>query len=258
MQIKPCLYGVLMNFQGIAKLGPLFFLISIWAQGGSHTTVGRYVPKAIVRPIVPTLFLGYVLPTVLMFVPSAPNSFKQDLVLEWQFTTILVSILLFASTKMYEKNEKRSDFDVYTVDDVSHLITAYNITFAFSIAYHALTMALIMVATGYPVLSIIRLLLSYFYFPAPYPESQEVAIFTFHKLDFLFAFFSGVLYGLYNVYHLRYKALVTKQTAVVICAVFGIAQVVVGPGTAIVGLWWWRELRVAYPGKDDMMVKPKT
>ncbi|KAH7074440.1 hypothetical protein BKA63DRAFT_513030 [Paraphoma chrysanthemicola] len=253
----PSVAGVLMNFQSIGRWGPLWFLLSIFSRGGSQTTVGRYVPKATARALLPAVYLGYLVPTILLFVPSIPVSIKQDLVLEWQFTAILVSILLLAIAKVYAKFDPASIYDIYTLDDVPYLVTAYKFTFVFSVAYHAMFLAFVLVAGGHPVLSFTRLFVPSYNSPEQFPDSQETAMFTFLKLDFLFTFLAMVLYGLYSIYELRYKGLATTKQVLLACALFIPAQVVVGPGAAVTALWWWRELCMAKLGGlgDDRKLK---
>jgi hypothetical protein len=229
-----------MHIGGIGQLGPLFFFLSIFSRGGTHTTVGRYVPKAIAKAIAPAIFLGYVLPTALIFVPGVPSSLKQNLVVQWLFAAVLVSILLLGFAKFYAQDDVESDFDIYSSKDVPHLIKAYKSMFAFSIAYHVVILAFVF-AVGQPTLSSHHLFSPTYNCSENLFGSQEAAIFKFFRTDFLYAFLGVVLHGLYSIYELRYDGLVTTEQALRACCIFIPAQLVVGPGATIISLWWWRE-----------------
>ncbi|KAI8933146.1 hypothetical protein NX059_009787 [Plenodomus lindquistii] len=237
---RPAIWGVVMNFVAVGVTAPLNFCLRIWTKGGSHATVGRYVPAAVARSIAPAVFVGYVLPTLLMFAPILPANVKQHLILLWQFAVVGVSVLV----KTISQGGKGSVFDIYTLGDVPHLVAAYKTTFAFSLLYHAVFVAVVASGSDESGLSFVRLLEPTYNHMELDPTSRQAMMFTFLKWDFTFAALSCLLYGLYAVYELRFKGLVTTKLALTACIAFVSAQVVVGPGAAIVGLWWWREMRL--------------
>jgi hypothetical protein len=234
-----------MNFICIAVTAPLNFLLRIWSTGASYTTVGRYIPVAIAKSIVPAILIGYVFPTMSIFVSAIPPTIKQDLILAWQFAALLVSALVLAFSKASGPAELDPVFDVYSLRDVPHLVRGYQLMFTFSLAYHGLFVAAAVLSLGHPVLSIARLCLPY------YGGSEADPLFSLLKLDLAFAALACLLYGIYSVYELRYKGLITPLYAFQVSAMFLGAQVVVGPGAALVGLWWWRELQLAGTRSDE-------
>jgi hypothetical protein len=247
-----------MNFTGIGMVAPVYFLISIWTSStGSYTNgIGRNVPENVAQAIVPAIFLGYVVPTLLMFTPWFPRAYLQELTAMWQFATVFVSIFLTALATGFSQQKQKSSSstgafspEMYSRRGIPHLIKAYKITFAFSLLYHIFTIALVLF-THNPALSFSRLLFPNQNLPEQDLNGFAAEMFTFLKWDFTFSATALFLYGLYSLYELRRRGLVTTQQAVSACGCFVAAQVLVGPGAAIVGLWWWRERCMSYEKKD--------
>ncbi|KAF2846524.1 FAD/NAD(P)-binding domain-containing protein [Plenodomus tracheiphilus IPT5] len=248
---RPVIFGVLMNFKTIGVVAPFAFLINIWSTGGSQSLAGRYVPKSVAKAIVPAIFAGYVLPTALMCITSIPSAIRKDIVLEWQFTAIPVSAVVdFLAGTISEDSLSQ-----YSFDDLRHLTVGYKVMFIFAIAYHAAAVALVSFGAGHPALSIGRLVFPQVNLPGIEKASHQVKVFEFFKYNALFAVISVVAYGVYSVYDLRFRGLIAKKTACVAFGLYLIAQAAVGPGAALVGLWWWRETCLALTDGEIVPVK---
>ncbi|KAF2189347.1 FAD binding domain-containing protein [Zopfia rhizophila CBS 207.26] len=245
----PTFYGVAMNFRGIGVVAPLYFLASIWSTSRTtyDTDVNHHIPESVAQAILPATLIGYGIPTLLIFIPYFPKAHLQNLVALWQFAAILVRFLIIGLSYVYEwRNKKVStsqvspDFAIYSLQDGHHLKKAYKVIFLLCLLYHLLVASYISFSR-IPALSFVRLLFPGSNSPEEFPESLAAGMFTFLKWDHLFAIMAVVLYGLYSLYELRCSGLVTtKQALAAMCAYLG-AQIPVGPGAAIIALWWWRE-----------------
>ena len=59
--------------------------------------------------------------------------------------------------------------------------------------------------------------------------------------DLFFAVVATLVFSGYNVYELRRRGLITTKQALCVAALALPANVFMGPGVAVAGLWWWRE-----------------
>ncbi|KAF2014167.1 FAD binding domain-containing protein [Aaosphaeria arxii CBS 175.79] len=260
LQSWPFIYGVAMSILGIGIIAPLYFLISLWSTSNGFfiTTVGRHVPRTIAMSILPSILLGFVLPTLLMFIPSLPTSLHQGIQLEWQFTAILVSILIQMLSTRYgrlvttessdEKAVTQSVAEYYRskAADLPHLFTAYRAIFAFATFCHVVFIAVGLFSTN-PRLWLLRMLIPSLDLPDQAQDSCFVGAFISLKWNFIFAVIATLLHGLYTIFDLRSRGLITTESACKAIATLGGAQIIVGPGAALVGLWGWREKKIAFP-----------
>ena len=67
------------------------------------------------------------------------------------------------------------------------------------------------------------------------------SIFNFFKWDMTLYFASTALWSLYSIFELRRTGYVTTFQALRAALVAVVAQVVVGPAAAYIGVWAWRE-----------------
>ncbi|PSN72628.1 FAD/NAD(P)-binding domain-containing protein [Corynespora cassiicola Philippines] len=242
----PTFFGLAMHVGGIGVIAPAYFLFSVWTTSSSSykSCVGRHIPESTARAILPAIFVGYVAPTFLMFFPLVFKSYLQELVAMWPFLEIVVGVIVFVLPKPSPPNAQKSSsssrFEQYSARDAPHLFKAYTVTFLFSVFYHILSVGFALV-TGGPSLCFTRLFFPTVNSPEISLASNESQMFTFLKYDFLFAFIATVLYGAYSVFDLRQKGRVTSKEAIFATLAFLGSQVLIGPGAAFVGLWWWRE-----------------
>ncbi|KAI8937268.1 hypothetical protein NX059_006476 [Plenodomus lindquistii] len=236
---RPTFLGVVLNFCTIGAFGPFVSVLDIWSSRNSSPADPRSyaVPKGFARAIGPAILVGHVLPTILMFIPGLAPVVKNDVILLWQFSALLITILIYLFADTSDETSDR-----HSLDYLPHLIRSYKMVFGFATAYHWLAGLFVFILGDQdPTLALDRLVLPLVDLPGTDPTSSPATGFIFIKYDAFFAFIGLIPYGLYSVYELRSQGLVTSKQACVACGVYLGSQVVVGPGAAIVGLWWWRE-----------------
>lgn len=234
-----------MHAHSIALIAPLSVLFYIWVTGGTQSTLGRYVHPSTAKSIGPAIFLGYVVPTTLLFIPFVSGVYGGHLITAWLFASISISTILVFLPRVLDKAGKKPGVEdtkdalaQYRNEDVPVLRNTYKIAFAASLIHHAATVVFPLLGTGHPALSPSRFLPSS---SSPTSLSVSTPMFLFLKQDLFYVILAVALFGLYNVFELRAKGLVTTPRALRAAAVFLGAQGVVGPGAALVALWWWRE-----------------
>ncbi|XPS80795.1 hypothetical protein M3J07_012766 [Ascochyta lentis] len=235
----PTLFALAAKPLGIGITAPLSFLLSIWSTtSNSHTTTAsRRVPNATARALTPAIALGYVAPAISLLVPGLPKAATQAVILWWQMAGLSISGLLNFLSRSTSGFRRRStialspDADVYAKTDLPHLVRLYQSSFFFSLLLHLLSVAVVFVPHD-------------FFLSFAGPDSYSAGGthgFTSLQWHVLFAALSGVSYGIYTIYELRRRGLITSKRAVWGVVGFISAQGVVGPGSGLVGLWWWRE-----------------
>lgn len=84
----------LMQLQGIFRMAPLYVILAVFE--GFDLSPGRFVRPAVAKSLVPALVLGYIIPTVLMLLPTPNVHVLQTYIALWQpspaFVAILVSV----------------------------------------------------------------------------------------------------------------------------------------------------------------------
>ncbi|KAF1850137.1 FAD/NAD(P)-binding domain-containing protein [Cucurbitaria berberidis CBS 394.84] len=237
----PTSYGVFMHVFSIAITAPVYCLASIWiAAGESYTPgIGRHIPSSTARGLLPSIVLGYVAPMLLMFIPTTISHFQGSAVM-WQFAAISISFLVFAFSKSLAPGKQGSS-DSYS-SDAPHLLKAYKASFLFSLLYHFFTISYVLCSRD-PAISFSRLIFAAHNSPGSWNDSRE-GIFSFMKQELLFSALAMALYGMYNIFDLRRRGLITTDEAVSVSVKFLGGQLVLGPGAALVGLWWWREKKI--------------
>ncbi|KAI8931125.1 hypothetical protein NX059_011479 [Plenodomus lindquistii] len=243
----PMIFGLAMHPMTIGVAAPFVFLLTIWSTGGRTSMVGRHIPERVAKSITPAILLGFALPPILMCVPSTSPEIAQDLAVIWQFASVVISGLIYIFAGNFREDEQSQ----YSFSDLPHMLTGYMVMFVFSIACHALAVATMLVQSGNPTMAMSRLIFPSVDVPGADFKSFASLFFAFLKMDALFAFLAVVAYGVYSVYALRFQGLITTRQAGLTCMLFLGAQVVIGPSAALVGLWWWREGRIALANSNS-------
>ncbi|KAK0664378.1 FAD-dependent monooxygenase andE [Lasiodiplodia hormozganensis] len=239
----PFIFGLASQIQGIGVIAPLYFLLSVWTTSRTLYTraVGRPVPTAVAHTILPAALLGYVVPTILMFLPYGNANTLQSLIAFWQPSPLWVSALTYAGKRVIEAISKPTPFDMYAKADVQPLRRAYGVAFWLCATVHVAVVAYVALS------SLPSVAFANVFGGLPNPlnvrsaPSFEEHLFVFLKFDFAFSASAAMLWCLYSVWELRRNGwATTKEALVAAVAVLG-GQVLVGPAAVFTGLWWWRE-----------------
>lgn len=207
--------------------------------------VSQSVPLEVGKAILPAFIVGYVLPTVMMFVPLGDISATQNMVAFWQPSPIYAAALTaiiaaFIRRARTNKTKSKSKTVRKTAESVSGpLKSAYAFAFVqFALAH----VSLIGYIMSHPGLSLNHVFLD---LPHPFGEwdlsDPTRAIFIFMKFDMLFYVLSVLVYLLYNIWDLMKLGCVSTQDATRATVATFAGQVLVGPGATYVGVWRWRE-----------------
>ncbi|KAB2573273.1 FAD binding domain containing protein [Lasiodiplodia theobromae] len=239
----PVLFGIAYQLQGIGAIAPLYFLLSTYLTSSStHTrAIGRPVPLAAARAVLPATIFGFAVPSILMFLPYANPHTHQGAIAFWQFVPVWVALLTNLGKRALEAVKPQGPFDVYEKRDVPVLQDAYKVAFWLSALMHVAFSAFVAL-TSLPTVTFANMFTD---IPNPLKPwsapNWEEHLFIFVKYDFAFSTLAILLWELYTVWELRRSGFATTKNAVAAAVAVLVGQVLVGPGAVYAGLWWWRE-----------------
>ncbi|KAJ0116051.1 hypothetical protein J7T55_004996 [Diaporthe amygdali] len=263
-----------MQIQGIFRMAPLYTMLAVFE--GFDLSPGRFVRPAVAKALIPALMLGYILPTILMLLPTSNVPVLQTYCAIWQpspaFVTVLVSVFSRVISwwdRLSEQNDKKDDkaieekqktkadqkkqqqpenYDLpmeeslerYKNPDLPILQTAYSVLFWLQAIAHISTA---IYTYFHPDLTIKEL---FFGLKDPFAADWGLtdpvdAMMAFLQYDMAVSCAALLAYELFSILKLRQMGYVTTPHAAL--AVLGVAagQLTVGPGATWAALWSWRE-----------------
>ncbi|KAI1408058.1 FAD binding domain protein [Hypoxylon sp. FL1857] len=251
----PSLFTAGMQVQGIGRIGPIHAILSsIFTH---ELPPGRALPVTVARSLIPAITLGFVIPTILIFVPTPNARVWQHWLALWQFAPPLFSVLtnvFSAGLKRWQRGNKsvieydeEHDFDCYNKKEVPILKSVYTYAFAVQATAHISTL---LYAWTHPGISIAK---TFFGLPNPFTPNWNLPTLsakaaTFIKYDMALATVSFVGSNLYSIWDMRRLGYIkTREASKAALAVIA-GQFLVGSGATWAGLWYWREDKLASLG----------
>lgn len=252
---RQSLAGMAVQVCGIERLGPIYYLFSMASEDFASAKEDQNMSLEVAEAVLPATILGYVLPaTLVILVPLTATGVSQSyfniqtsVVYAFYLAPITVPALTTVLSKMMRyirrragprrrdkaAPEARQSPEVRDSSDVLRsLKLAYAVSFAIQAAEHLYTIARGVIQTpgGQGSLSsAMGSLLTYSAVPGQ--RYSSLSLYAGATLGF----------GLYTVWDLRRRGLVTntetRRSAIGVLA----GQVLFGPGATYAGLWWWRE-----------------
>lgn len=204
--------------------------------------------------MLPAVCLGYILPTILMFIPFQDDALRDRFTAFWQPSPLWAGILsvIFATVLgVYEKRRLagKTGFGAavekvmtwYTKREMSALKNTYAFVFASSALIHISIVLYAWLEGGLPALW--RLFGDV---PNIFVGTSEITdpaegVFVMLKYDFIFSVTPMLVFLLYTVWDIRNLGYITTPTARNAVASLLAGYVLVGPAAAYAGLWYWRE-----------------
>lgn len=242
----PTLFMVGMQVQGIGRIAPFHAILS--ALYTHEETPGRAVPKAVATSLIPAITLGFVIPTVMMLLPTPNTAAWQHWSAVWQIAPLLfnaLTLVFSAGIRRWQRSRKPcqvedDSFERYKQDDVPILKSVYKYAFAVQSTVHIASLAY---AWSHPGISITRM---FFGLPDPFSADWNLRTVTEHAATFIrwdaATAFPAYLGGnMYSIWELRRLGYIKTKSAVKAALSVLAGQFLVGPGATWAALWSWRE-----------------
>ena len=240
----PVLFSAGMQVQGIARAAPLHAILSAFFGLGIPT--GRQVPLPVAQSLIPAITLGFIIPTIMVLLPTPRVAAWEKWSAIWQFAPVLFNVLAAITAKVLKKRdavkkpEQSEEMERYTNKDVSSLKAVYTYAFAVQAAVHVSTLAY---GWSHPDVSISQ---TFFNLSSHSEQKQPVPdlaakLATFFRYDMIFGVIGYLGSQLYSIWDLRRLGYVKTTEAVKAALAVASGQFLVGPGATWAGLWYWRE-----------------
>ncbi|KAH7348538.1 hypothetical protein BKA65DRAFT_594347 [Rhexocercosporidium sp. MPI-PUGE-AT-0058] len=237
----PNIFLLLAQPFGIGVIGPIYFFFHyvLIPSTKFHAADNRHVPMHLVKTILPTLVLGYAVPTIAIYWPTSRISTLQTWNFIWQPFPIYLSILHGIFSRLLP-NTERIDRITNIKGDLFYLRLIYLITFLLS----SMTWIYTIFASPTPIYQVF---ISGIMNTGANFTTLEEGMRMFLKYDEIFSFGSAAIWVLLCFGDLKREGRLTASWGKVLL-VFGGMSLGLGPGAGLVGMWWWRENVLARPG----------
>lgn len=220
---------------GGAIVIPLYYLAYLRESSRKDywTPESRTVSTSYAKGLIPALTFGYMLPTILMYMPFELNV-TQGFVAFWQVTPLVVNMLLYNPAAAVD--EQRNASKRGSQDDVKYLNSLYIICGVLSALVHVGTMFVCFTTTN-PQLSFANAILRV---PVSDQMSMSQALHYIFQADFWIIFTAAVTGAYITLWDLK-RAGKTDLSLIKTAAAMALAVVTIGPGATISGVWYIRE-----------------
>ena len=213
----------------------LCYVLAGAGQAG-YLRSGRVVPGNVAEVLVPALLLGYLVPTILVYLPFFAEQMTLYFVVFWQFSPIYVNVLVAVLSRQAggSRSTKKKG-----APDVQHLKLVYILSIAVAFVAHVFTISNVLLGnTGEASL------LSIFV-----PSRSRLFKSTgqdFHFIfqwDWLVVAISAITWAVYAIIEVQteLKALSIEGNVKGLMVLLAIHLLLEGPGGAVAAVWWWRE-----------------
>ncbi|EXJ70237.1 uncharacterized protein A1O5_06305 [Cladophialophora psammophila CBS 110553] len=248
-------YALFYQTVGGAIIVPIYYLAYLYDTSSSnYWTKSRHVSLPYAKALLPSLVIGYLIPTALMFLPySAPDLWTtQAMVALWQPCPGYVDALLWLLSKVYShagssqghaaaaaqqaKHEKASS--TQEADDVRYLNTVYTVSFAVAALSHVAVVLTCLFSSDS------QHSFEHMFLPPSAGEVQLSLVQGIHGIfqaDFWIIFAASAVWAYLAIWDLKRVGL--KKDINLGTALVGLVLgcVALGPAATITLVWWWRE-----------------
>ncbi|KAI1081345.1 hypothetical protein F5B20DRAFT_61567 [Whalleya microplaca] len=243
------LFAILYQTIGAAIIMPLYYAASVYSSSGdAYYTSGREVPQSYALTILPSAVLGYLVPTILMYLPWSSIGTTQQLVAFWQVSFLFVNVLLFAFSFLVPVStsplpKKRNTADLKPLKSIYLVAALVSAITHLGTLYTCLT-------SPHPQLS-----LRYVFVPTQttWKDSTAQGLHYIFQWDWWGAYASSLLWcwvAAWDVQRLEGRALGVVQLVLIACRI-AVVAVLAGPGAAMAVVWSWREERLVGIEDED-------
>jgi hypothetical protein len=242
---------------GGAIIVPLYCLAYQSVSSGKDywLPASRAVPTAYAQALLPSLVLGYLLPTILIYLPYGNVFVTQGYVALWQPVPILVNILLLVFSPTYSigqpKAKTTSSEATGSTDDVKYLNRVYILSFVVGAVAHWAAIAICFLSSD-PNLSF-----THAFWPRKdlwigkniNPSMSEGLLHIF-QMDFWIIFLSSLVWAylaVLDINRISGRSFVPAPKALVVMA---LNTVLFGPAATVAAIWYSRESTLAHLQKS--------
>ncbi|KAI1438415.1 hypothetical protein GGR50DRAFT_429559 [Xylaria sp. CBS 124048] len=255
-----------------AAIIPLYYLFhTLTSKSDAYFAQGRNVSLPNAKGLLLSVTLGYLVPTLALYIPGLSPSTAQLLTFLWQPSPGFVNLLMFVSSFIFSDTDTDTDTDaaskrvVKTPQDVKHLKRVYAVAGIVCAINHFMTMYVCATSSSNP-----RLGFAYVFLPnrATWMQSTTAGLHYIFQIDWWGCFLPTLLWCWIAVYDIHRVMGNAGAGAGAGASSIGTAQfvqwavyiivlaIVLGPGATLAVVWNWREDRLVMI--ESGVTKPKS
>lgn len=244
---SPAIWTTIGQLFGLGIVLPLYVLVFFYSSEGIAywMPAERCIPQSASKAILPSLILGFLLPSVLMLL-LGPEGYLQEAIAFWQITPILVSPLSALLAKLQGPPGSLKNGEVPVEDyqglDLPHLRRLYDVLFFIAAAVHVAVLGFLGLSSGTTIVGA---------FVPMHPESPVATLAAgmkiFFQFDLLLVVFTIFVWVVLNIGEMKRVGIVKSSLLKAIVGLL-LGFLTVGPGATILAFWEWREDTMARPG----------
>jgi hypothetical protein len=231
----------------------LYYLAyTVVSKQDNYLASGREVSLGYARSLLPAIVIGYLGPTIALYIPWGDLNITQNLTALWQPAPAFPNILLLILVPLLSSSSSSRSARGAT-SDVKHLKRIYLAIGVVSTLTQLATLYICLTSSN-PQFS-----LSYIFIPskATWKESAALGLHYIFQYDFWIIYISSLVWSwLVDMDSLRYMqgGATTRDK---LLSTFNIVWIslVAGPGTAMALVWNWREDRLVEIEKSGLKSK---
>ncbi|KAF7541677.1 hypothetical protein G7054_g424 [Neopestalotiopsis clavispora] len=239
----PTIWFTLVQSAGIGIYMPIYYAIYTYISEGETYwwPLNREVPVQYASSMIWATSIGYVLPTILMFLPWANPNTVQNLESLWQISPMLVPLICWFLGYFYVKrhNLKRVSRTAKEVfPDMPHLKRLYLFTAALGLVFHFYALGSILISNELSLKSV---------FWPNFSRSSKTfgeglrSLFMADFWGFYVATYGWLCMAVWDLKRMgRVQVNVRKASAII-----ALGHIIIGPGATISLVWYWREIILA-------------
>ncbi|PQE09701.1 FAD binding domain-containing protein [Rutstroemia sp. NJR-2017a BBW] len=239
----PTIWLTLCQLLGAGVVMPFYYVAyTLFSNVESYWwPLSRLVPAHYVRVLLPAILIGYVIPTILAFMPWKDSTTVQNFGALWQFSPMFASLLTFLFSIIHKRvsppKDSMTPFAAEQPKDLPYLKSIYLFAFLSGVALHFSVMSNILFS-GNPELTLRSVFL--------FSESESLGDGLRNQFAADFWALNIATYGwcvnaVWDIKRVGRTTVDVGKAAIVLL----LANVMVGPGAALVGCWYWREMAMA-------------
>jgi hypothetical protein len=234
---------------GGAIIIPLQHLAYLWDTSESKywVTESARVPLPHAKAMLPALVLGYLVPTILMFLPYSDENLwtTQGMVAFWQPCPWYVNAVLWVLSNFYAASATQDNRTKAPLRDVDYLGPAYKVAILVPAVTHIGTMFVCLLSND-PQHSF-----SHVFIPGLVTVETNLteALLWIFQIDFWIIFASSLAWAYLAMWDLKRTGATDVSLARAGVAIL-VGTIAVGPGATLAGVGYWREHAMAEDSID--------
>jgi hypothetical protein len=220
---------------GIAQVAPLYFILTLLTSDNPiyQRTSGRIVDSAIAKAAMPALGLGFIIPSVLMFVPFSPGVWPAKIAILRLAPIAVGPLAAFIAGRIRSREGPQEpdphQLKMFENGDLPWLQASYAAVFLVTGVFHIWTMASILSSSRLSVMSVF----------------WTNVVSDFFKWDLAIYAACLAIWCVQSVFDMRRMGYITSSTTWMAAMAVTASTVAVGPASTYSGLWFWRERTIA-------------